>query len=352
MRYNIYPIPYEVRGLEYLNLLHKHIQNDTLPHATFHIEKFSWLRLFFASKKNNKHTVHIHWETNIYGSKYAFVSLVRMVYRFLGLFLLKLRGIKVIWTMHNLEAHDYPHPWIDRIGKSIMWKLVDKVIIQEKNIADRESRQRKTSKIVHISQGNYVGVYGPLWQGNKEELRKKYNIKNGEIVLFALGSIRPYKELPILIDAVEEACKEGVNCKLLIMGKLSKEYEPIITKKAEGKSAIRLLSGFVENEKIPEVFALADYSVFYYGDSSLSSAAMMLSLSYGVPVITRNIPASEIIKEGINGYVFSSKNELKRILRNIKKEIFDKNAIIGTVQGQDWVTVTDNLKHAYIHMFK
>jgi len=350
--YTIYPIPYEVRGLEYLNLLHKYVEKDTSNGAVFQIKKFSWTKLLFGFRsKNERRIVHIHWETNIYGSEYAVISIIRMVYRFLGLRLLKLRGVKIVWTMHNLRAHDYPHPFVDAIGRELTRCLSDAVVIQEKTFASEEARRRPSARIVFIPQGNYVGVYGQLWRGDRNQLRESYDIKTGEIILLALGSVRPYKALPVLMKIVSEARRQGAPVRLFIFGKTSEKYERTIREEADKTEAVTLHLGFVPDHKIPEVLALADYSIFYYEDSSLNSAAMMLSLSYGTPVIIRKIPASEIITKQ-NGLVFQTAEELKNILLSLASvQPFDHNAIIDTVAHQDWPTVASKLCRLYNELF-
>jgi beta-1,4-mannosyltransferase len=351
--YNIYPIPFEVRGLEYLNLLHKHLQENSDVNSVFKINRFSWRHLLFAPhNKNEKRIIHVHWETNIYGSKFVLLSILRMLLKFPALWLLKIKGTKVVWTRHNLYSHDYPHPTVDRIGRFFMWQLADAVIIQEESFAKSEQLKRKNKNIVFISQGNYVGVYGPVWDGDKNKLREEYGLNPNNMILLSIGSIRPYKALPQLIKVINEAHKKGAKVHLLITGKASAEYGEEIKKLVEKNSVITLNIGFVPDNKIPEVLALADYTVFYYEDSSLSSAAMMMSLSYGVPVITRNIPASSIIVPKLSGFVFNCDEEFMSILIKLSNEPKpNRDGIIETVSRQDWQTVILKLKKTYVELF-
>lgn len=349
--YTIYPIPNEVRGSEYLNLLHTSIEGASSVDIIFRIKKFSWRELFFSRPKQNGHRlIHIHWETNIYGSKFVFVSLVRMVTRFPALWLLKLRGVKIIWTMHNLYAHDYPHPRIDALGRFFMWHLVDTVTIQQEKITQKEIAHRSSPRIVFIQHPNFVGVFGPLWEGDREGFRNKLGIRPEEKVLLAVGSVRPYKELPALIDAVSEAYAKGAKVRLLIAGKASKEYGDTIIQKAGNNPAVILQLGFVEMKDMSSLLALSDYSILYYGDSSLNSGPLILSLSYGVPVITRDMPASEIITKE-NGFIFHDAKELENILLKLASvPPFDRDAIIGT-SGPDWPTMAQQLRQAYVELW-
>ncbi len=347
--YKIYPIPHEVRGLEYLNLLHKHIEALSGEGSVFQITKFSWKSLLFSRfSDTERHIIHIHWETNVYGSRFVLVSAFRITTRFFFLWILKLRGVKIVWTMHNVYAHDYPHPRVDALGKEIMWKLANTVIIQEKQFAQIEMKKRPRAHIEVIPQGNYVGVYGPLWKGDRKQIRESFGFTEQDVVLLSLGSVRPYKAIPDLIEVIKKASEENKHIKLLITGKISEEYKKIIIDAVAGNPAIVLKLGFVPDEKIPELLTVADYSVFYYKDSSLSSAAMILSLSYGTPVITRNIPASSMITEGINGYVFKTSLQLKNILMKLDSTLRqDRYTIISTIEQQTWNVVALDLSKIY-----
>lgn len=348
--YTIYPIPGEVRGSEYLNLLYKHVENGSTKDAVFRVKKFSWKILFAPRATGERRIIHIHWETNIYGSRYIVVSIVRMAYRFPFLLLMKARGIRILWTLHNRYAHDYPHARIDAFGRFIMWHLADTVVVQQKSIAESERLARPYAHIVFIPHPNFVGVFGPIWQGDRNVLRSRYGIKGDEIILLAFGSVRPYKSLPALIDAVTEARAAGANVRLFIAGKASEEYGKIIAQKVGSNPAVILRLAFVPIEKVSEFLALADYSILYYEDSSLTSGPLLMSLSYGVPVITRDMPASEIITDK-NGFVFHDARRLGDILLKLDTiPIFDRNVIIDS-SGEDWPTMASKLNRTYIELW-
>ncbi len=350
IKYNIYSIPNEVRGLEYLNLLYKNTMGQDGSENIFELRNFSWTKAFLIfNHKNEKNIVHIHWETNIYGSRYALISILRMILRFSILFVLKLTGIKIVWTMHNLEAHDYKHSEIDRLGKRIMWGIADRVIIQEKKIVE----DKNNKKVVWIPQGNYVGVYGELSKVDQKVLKKQNGFDENSILLLALGSIRPYKALSKLIEQIEIAVNQGAKIHLLIAGKLADDYKEVMEEAVRGKNFITLKAGFVPDKEIPSILNMADYTIYYYSKSSLSSAAMIMSLSYGTPVITRDIPASEMVQEGINGFIYKNDDELIRLLKNLKsKSYFKIENVVSTIEDQSWGRVAKELRELYINLYK
>jgi beta-1,4-mannosyltransferase len=346
--YNIYPIPREIHGPPYLDLLYGKTVGRAEDGSLYQIKDFSWKKLLFGEfNKDERQVVHIHWETNIYGSKYALVTIARMLIRFPALLLMKLRGVRIVWTKHNMSAHDYKHTKLDSLGTEMMWRVVDAVIIQERIFAEAEQNKRRGSKIYCVPPGNYIGVYGPLWQGDKARLRKGFGLGTEDMVIMAIGSVRPYKALPEVIQAIKQARSSNSKLRLVIAGKASPDYEKVIRDEVGEDDFVSLIFGYIPDEKIPEYLALADYTICYYGDSALGSAAIMLSLSYGVPVITRDFPASELVMPRVGGYVFHDKEELVRVLSSLKPLEVSTEEIINTVKAQDWESAGKKLRSVY-----
>jgi len=265
--------------------------------------------------------IHIHWPTALYGSKYALKSIYLIIKNLFVYAYLKLKyDVKIVWTLHNNFAHDYPHPWIDRLGMKILKKLTDKVITQ----------QKCTKGDVYIPHVNYIDAYGPKIPRD-QELRKSLGVKDGEILLLSLGAQAPYK----MNEKIIEAVLKTKNIKLLIIGKgktNNVENERIIIK-----------NQFVDDVDIPRYLSIADFSIFYYDASEMTSGGMILSLSYGLPVITRNIAAAEIITRE-NGLVYRSFDELVSILQTLKSDFYDT---IKSVQEQSPAAITKALISLY-----
>lgn len=352
-KYKIYSLPLKVKGPQYLDLLYGNTEGLDNKGNIFEIYDFSWRKMLFGGlDKSARNVVHIHWEVNIYGSKYLLVSIARMVIRFPSLLLMKLRGIKILWTKHNMSAHDYKYPFIDKLGTEMMWRIADTVVLHERVFVESEAKERSYAKIVCVPPGNYIGSYGSVWKGDRGVVRERFGIGRDEMVILALGSVRPYKALPKVIAAHKRARDAGANLKLVIAGGATPEYARVISEAAGEDSSIKLLFGYIPDEKMAEYLALADYTICYYTDSALGSAAIMLSLSYGVPVITRDFAASELVVPGIGGMVFHSDEDLHKILTGLNKvKVAERDEIIDTVRAQDWPTAGRLLRESYIGLW-
>jgi len=353
--YNTFFVPFEIRGPVYLEELKSNINGQSVGGDTFQVNRFSWKHLFFTrTQKNERRVIHIHWETNIYGSKYLIVSIIKGLLKFPALwFLKKFKGVKIVWTMHNLESHDYPHPKSDALGRRIMWQLADKIILHEKSYADEQKRKRKNIEIECIPPGNYINAYGPLWEGDRNALRQKYSLSQNSLVLLALGSVRPYKSLEPAIEAVLEATKKNIPIEFIIAGRAPKDYEEQIRKVAGSNKNIILNLNYIPDDNIAELNGLADYSLLYYGESALGSAAILLSLSYGVPVISRDFAVSELVIEGKNGFKFHDKAGLVKVLEKLPQvPKFDRQQVVNTVADWDWKKAGETTRMAYTSLYK
>jgi glycosyltransferase involved in cell wall biosynthesis len=350
----IYPIPYRLRGNEYLERIYGCIPHVAENDTRLYIESFSFSKTFLrALTHDSRQIVHVHWETNIYGSAYVLVSIIRGAYRFAGFFLLKSIGVKFVWTMHNLHAHDYPHPRIDSYGQAFMRLIADTIIIQEPVAARAYSKHVGSSRVISIPHPHWIEAYGERFTGDRAALRDMYGFTKDDIVIIALGSIRPYKNIPYIIDAVCRAQRINSHIRLLIAGKGEPGYIKNIKECINNTNGIVLKVGFVSPDDIPKLLALADYSIFYFDHSSLTSGALILSLSYGTPAIARVAPPSDIILEGENGFTFVDKEQLETLLASLSsKQRPDTSDVIASVVNQSPESVAFQLASLYIGFFK
>ena len=314
----IYPFPYSSKSNKYIDLLYSHIENK---------EYVSDFRKLFFRKPG---IIHIHWTNVIYGSRFILKTIFLMALNFTILGILKMKGFKIVWTKHNYYPHDSRWIWLDKIGQKVIFNLANAVTVHQKN-------EVKGKKIFYIPHGNYIDAYGPM--KNKET-------KGGNAVLLSLGAIKPYKKIDNVIKAFDKAGAD--NAELLIAGKCDEGYGKKLKKLIGNNANIKLDCHFVPDDQIPEHLANADYSIFWYDDSVLTSGGIILSLSYGIPVIARNIPAADLIRDNENGFLFDNEKELEEIIRRLASvSEFDRNKVQNTVRHLGWPEISDEFLKLY-----
>ena len=348
----IYPFPYFSKSNKYTELIYKKIPGRIDGNFRFEIydTKGSFLNLLeesFRSGVNGKKIIHIHWAHIIYGSKYVLKSVFLMAVNGTILLWLKTRNYKIVWTMHNYYGHDYPHPLIDSMGRKFMLSVADAVIVQQKKVAD-EFRNKHKNKVHFIPLVNYINAYGPRQRSNNE-MRKNLGFLEDDIILLSLGAIKPYKKLDSIIEVFDSLRLDlDKRIKLLIVGYGNKDHCGDIGKLIGGNASVKIKCQFIEDGDVAGYLGLADYSIFWYDDSVLTSAGIMLFLSYGIPVIARDIPASDAIRDGLNGYLYANKEELTEILLRLpQKRKINPEDIIKTVSSQDSEYIAGRLAAIY-----
>lgn len=270
----------------------------------------------FRGWRSPRRVLCIHWSTELYGSNYLVKSLLLFCMQAAGLWLLKnAYGFTVVWVLHNNYAHEYPHPHIDALGRAFLRSQADVIVAQQRQTKRLLEERHPAKKIAYIPHPNAVGVYGPII-ADKARARKQFNLPQKDTVLLLFGAIRPYKRIEQIIDACAEA--NDPSLLLWLVGKGSDAYIKHLTNYANGKVRLQV-HGFVPDAQIPSCLACADYSLYYFDESELTSGSVILSLSYGTPVISRAIAGAEMVTPQ-SGFLFSTKEELIGLLKDLSKK--------------------------------
>jgi len=349
----VYPFPSASKHNKYIELLYGSVEKVKNPRAVIKIKKYKGLMPVVANVFNfrkDKHIVHIHWENILYGSHYFLKSMAFICFNFSILLVLKtLFNVSVVWTMHNLAGHDYPWPFIDKIGRKLMFSISDAIIIQQKETARCLAQSNPNKKIVFLPHGNYINSYGPIAQ-DQDSVRASMGINKGDLVLLSLGIVKPYKKIECIMEVIKELENSNVSqAKLAIAGSSNSSYGENIRKSAGDSKSIVFDNKFIPDQEIPAYLRMADYSIFWYDNTVLTSGGIILSLSYGVPVIARNIEAAELIESGKNGFKFSDKNELKKlILELITRPRLDNQEVMDSVKDLGWDKIASYLVDLYV----
>lgn len=350
---NIFILPSNNKNNAYIEMLIKSIEEKKLEDLfIYRTKKDTVLEVFnqivFGKVKQDKNILHIQWPTVIYGSQYLVKSVFALFFNVLLIYILKLFfRTKIVWTIHNNFSHDYLHKKFDLFGMETIFRLSDAIIVQQKKTFTKLDNKHLNKQIYYIPHPNYIGVYGPL--KNKDvDFRKSLGFGDDDTVLLSLGAIKKYKKNEEIISAVSEVRKSFPELKLVVIGKGDQSYIDYLNSLAKGDRGIIIKNYFVPDSEISRYLSIADYSIFYYDNSEMTSGGIILSLSYGIPVISRNIAGAEMIAER-SGFVFRNHNELVDILSNLKSKNnnFQSSDIIDSVKKDDWRSVSDNLINIY-----
>jgi len=159
----------------------------------------------------------------------------------------------------------------------------------------------------------------------RDETRKKLGIKKNEIVLLFVGRNFKLKGVKIIIESIPLLGQGKEKVRILIVGKGKSSYFLRLAKKLNVENKI-LFAG--ESSQIEKFYAAGDIFVFPTFYDPFANVCLE-ALACGLPVITTRMNgASEIIKNGMNGYVvedYTSPDELAARITDILPKDLRKN---------------------------
>lgn len=221
---------------------------------------------------------------------------------------LKKQNKKIIWTIHNKEAHEEKYKKISRILIRQLCRKSDYIVIHCKDTVKyfKDTYQEfDESKIRYIPHPNYIGVY----EDQNINYREIYNIKDDEFVFLFIGQVRAYKNVEMIIDVAKKM--KGKKVKFIIAGNPnSATYKNELLSRIDGCDNIIPIFRFIEDNELTSLVKSSNMMLFPYDiNSSLNSGSVILSFSTGRTVICPNIGTLNDIDDKSLFYSYDYKTE-------------------------------------------
>lgn len=162
-------------------------------------------------------------------------------------------------------------------------------------------------------------------------IRKKYNVKNDELLIVTGGKIDKNKKIDLLLNS----CKNFKNVKIMIFGKILDDVKDVITKEMESRQNI-INIGWIDSEKVYDYFFAADLACFpgqhsvLWEQACASKVPCLFEWANGMDYlnINKNVEfikeiSEDKLKATIKELIFTEKYyRLKRNAENIKNNKF------------------------------
>ena len=304
-----------------------------------------------ASYEAQADVLHLHW-LGVYFKGHTLAKKVAYALKVvIDLFLLRVSGCRLVWTVHNVVAHDTRCPKLEMWLRRLIADLADGLIVHNGETREKvaELYQVPTGRVSVVEHGHYRDVYPTTV--SKNEARNALGLGgNKERVFLHLGMLRPYKGVEDLLDVWPAHSHTQPDDHLIIAGKpLSDEYGNTLKNIAQPLRNVSLQIGFVEGEKIPLYYGAADIVVLPYR-RVLTSGSAMLALTFGVPVIAPRIGeipdtfrnADELLyRQGEGGLQAAMKKASTADL----KSLAERTRRLGDERG--WTEIAEKTKQVY-----
>ncbi len=257
--------------------------SESLERQGVRVDDFS----FMQALRTRYDVLHLHWPDLHLHARSSLRTVVKHARLALLFLLLRWRKTRIVWTMHNLKPHE-PHRAVgERLFPLWFPRLCTHVIALTKHglvaalAAYPPLRHKCTAVIPH---GHYRDAYPSALR--RSECRERLGLDHRFTFLF-LGNIRPYKNVPVLIDAFRQLSHPDV--RLVIAGQPGHTMQAGELRRLIGDDArIRLSLEFVPDDRVPLYVGAADLMVLPF-QSILNSGSVFLALSFNRPVLAPNL---------------------------------------------------------------
>jgi glycosyltransferase involved in cell wall biosynthesis len=222
---------------------------------------------------------HLHHpDTVVYPRSQLLSFCGTLLFAFLLLFG-RQRGSRILWTIRDLDSSDGLHPRLERWFWRFYLPRVDACICLSESGIERARQVFPTLREVPmyaVPHGHYLEAY-PHTLSNAES-RALLGLPRDTRVLLSFGLIRPYKNIPQLIDVFKDA--DMPNTLLLIVGKpFDKQVERKLRQRVGDYKRIHLHLDWITPEAVQQYFLASDLVVLPYRRVENSGAAL-LALSF------------------------------------------------------------------------
>lgn len=305
-----------------------------------HVDEFSIIRVIF-----NKYDIfHVHWPELSINVKNSLLAFFRGFIFLLLVFVAKIRGMKIVWTVHNLRSHEKWHPYIERLFWKVFLRLVDGYICLSTisiKLLLREHPELRTISGFVVPHGHYQGVYPNSIP--RDLARRKLSIPQDSRVFLFFGQIRRYKNIIPLIKSFKHL--KSPDYILIIAGKpVDVEYLNEVLEISRDDSRILIYPLYIPPDQIQVYMNASDLVVLPYQDI-LNSGSSMLALSFNKPIL---VPATgtmlELQRMFGSKWVMVYLNDLtpRDLEKGIKYAIWIRRAplvLYGTLFDWDYIAI-------------
>jgi glycosyltransferase involved in cell wall biosynthesis len=230
---------------------------------------------------------HVHWPESTFNASLP-EALITTQSLLLATDRLRARGARLVWTAHNLAAHERRFPRAEAAFWRAFTRRVDAFISLSESAAEAV-RERfpelATRPSFVVPHPHYRGEYPD--EVTREQARELLAVPRNARVLLFFGRVMQYKNVPALIDVVRRLPRE-IDARpllLLVAGHChDRAVERAIRAAAAEDTRIRLDLRRIPNDEVQRYFRAADLVVLPYREI-LNSGSAVLSLSFDRPVL-------------------------------------------------------------------
>ena len=297
--------------------------------------------------------IHFHWPDG-YINQHSLLKLIQRAFVFsLIILMTKLKGAKIVWTVHNIAPHDAYHPKLSRLFMDWFINRCNGLIFMSeasKTTFFNLHQPPATIQYAIIPHGHYRSSYPAAI--DKAIAKTQLGLSPDKKILLFCGMIKPYKNINALIQTFSQA--QLADYELVIAGNPdSLQLEKQLQQQKGNNSSIHLFLRFIPDAELHVYLSAADVVILPY-KSILNSGALLLALSFNKPVIAPHIGAFVALQQELGSqWVYSYEGDLQApTLTTALYELAKlERATICPLENYDWNKLAASTVAFYQHLF-
>ena len=241
--------------------------------------------------------LHLHWTNPYLKGRNYWMRSIYSIKLLIDIWLVKLLGVRVVWTIHNLVSHESQFSRLELWVHRRLAKYCDRIIVHYKDAKAEVATLYKVKewKISVIPHGHYREAYSPSI--DKLAAREQLGLSVNDTVYLSFGMLRPYKGIENLLQTWQSEQLYNQAATLMIAGKpMNATYGQSIADMVYRSSKVVLHDRYIDDADVAVYFSAADVVVLPFNNVS-TSGSLLLAMSYSKPIVT---PSLGSVKETIN----------------------------------------------------
>ena len=284
------------------------------------INKFGVLDLLVYIPKVDVY--YLNWIENLPDRRFGWIQAIIFFIIFL---VLKIFKKKIIWMMHNKLSHSKKSLFFKVLTNYLLINHADIILthsLEGVRFGKTLMKENKKIEFIHLPIENNIG--------------KISHKTDKDIDILIWGSISPYKGIDTFLEYLKDnEIYREIN--IHIVGKITDTKLEEKLKSYENKNII-IENNFISSERLEELLSRTKIVLFTYaGYSTLSSAALIDTLSYGNYVIGPDVGAfRDLREEGIIDTFINFEDLLQQIERGIFNQNSNNQKLANFIEKNTW----------------
>lgn len=285
-------------------------------------DPFSWVAAGFSISSK---ILHAQWWSYVLAPVYFTILLIA-----------RIKGVRIIITVHNVLPHE-SNP-VTKVLNRMVILLADEVIVHTEDgrkLLLELYGERFSEDVVHVVPHGII-LHESHNVKTREESRNILNIADDESAALIFGNIRDYKGLDIALEALNILKSAGFKLKLIVAGTVWgnwAKYERII-KRHQIEDRLILDLQYIPDEKINAYFLASDIVLLTYRSFEAQSGVGSVALGYEVPLLVSPVGGlPDYVSHNPRAIVEPQPEAVARAIQNICNNDSVREEILASMEN-------------------